>query len=166
MAHFPVKLLFQLVMILNQSRSLLVISTTTIDWILSSPIFGNGNVGIFLGYGDGTFASQVTFQLALALTHIRSLLVILTTTVDWILSSQCYEFASVGVFLGYGNGTFSSQTTYSTRRGSTPYDVVVGDLNNDGRLDIVVALYDGVWYYCFSWKWQWHIFSSVDLFNR
>jgi hypothetical protein len=43
----------------------------------------------------------------------------------------------VGIFLGYGNGSFSNQMTYST--GSYPLSVAVGDFNNDTKLDIVVA---------------------------
>ena len=44
---------------------------------------------------------------------------------------------NVSVLLGYGNGSFHDQMTYST--GSYPSSVAVGDLNNDTRLDIVVA---------------------------
>ena len=46
---------------------------------------------------------------------------------------------NVGVFLALGNGTFSSQVTYSTGDGSSPWGIAVGDLNNDSRLDIVVT---------------------------
>ncbi|CAF5007109.1 unnamed protein product, partial [Rotaria socialis] len=44
---------------------------------------------------------------------------------------------NVSVLLGYGNGFFQNQMTFST--GSGPYSVAVGDFNNDTRLDIVVA---------------------------
>ena len=47
----------------------------------------------------------------------------------------------VGILLGYGNGTFATQITYSTGLGSRPYSVGVGDFNNDTKLDIVVANY-------------------------
>ena len=46
---------------------------------------------------------------------------------------------NVGVFIGYGNGTFSAMIPYSTGSGSAPLSVAVGDFNNDGRLDIAVA---------------------------
>ena len=45
----------------------------------------------------------------------------------------------VGIFIGSGNGTFSSQVTYSTGPGSTPYSVVIRHFNNDTQLDIAVA---------------------------
>ncbi|CAF4186925.1 unnamed protein product, partial [Adineta steineri] len=47
---------------------------------------------------------------------------------------------NVGVLLGSDNGTFAEQTTYST--GSTPFDVVVVDVNNDGNPDIIAPNYD------------------------
>ena len=43
------------------------------------------------------------------------------------------------MFLGYGNGTLKNQTTYLTGVSSSPWSVAVGDLNNDTRMDIVVA---------------------------
>ncbi len=46
---------------------------------------------------------------------------------------------SVSVFLGNGNGTFQTATTYQT--GSQPYSVAIGDINGDGKLDLVVANY-------------------------
>jgi hypothetical protein len=45
----------------------------------------------------------------------------------------------VGVFLNAGNGTFLSQTTYSTGSSSSPRGVAVADVNSDGQPDIVVA---------------------------
>src|SRR5262249_17354436 len=47
-----------------------------------------------------------------------------------------------GVLLGYGNGNFSIVNTYSTGQDSGPFCVVIGDLNNDDRLDIVVSNLD------------------------
>jgi FG-GAP-like repeat len=46
---------------------------------------------------------------------------------------------SVGVFLGYGNGSFMNQSLHPTGFGSRPYSVSVIDINNDTLLDIVVA---------------------------
>jgi hypothetical protein len=46
---------------------------------------------------------------------------------------------NVGVFLNYGNGTFHSQTTYSTGSDSYPQCTSVVDVNNDTKPDIIVA---------------------------
>jgi len=47
--------------------------------------------------------------------------------------------ATVGVLLGQAGGTFAAVTTYATAPRSQPSDVRVGDVNGDGRLDIVTA---------------------------
>ncbi|CAF5113184.1 unnamed protein product, partial [Rotaria sp. Silwood1] len=47
---------------------------------------------------------------------------------------------TVGVLLGYENGSFLNQTQYLT--GSWPFSVAVGDFNNDTQLDIVIANFD------------------------
>ena len=47
---------------------------------------------------------------------------------------------SIGIFLGYGNNSFTNQTTYPTVR--YPQSIALGYLNNDAWLDIVVASSD------------------------
>ena len=49
---------------------------------------------------------------------------------------------NIGIFLGYGNISFSTQTTYSTGQHSSPYSLAIADFNRDTHLDIVVANYD------------------------
>ena len=48
---------------------------------------------------------------------------------------------NVGIFFGFGNGTFESQITYSMISESHPESITVGDFNNDTQLDIVAANY-------------------------
>jgi hypothetical protein len=45
----------------------------------------------------------------------------------------------ISVFLGYGNGSFTYQTTFSA--GGRPRGVTFGDFNNDGRQDLAIANY-------------------------
>jgi hypothetical protein len=48
-----------------------------------------------------------------------------------------YNFASVSVLLGVGDGTFADERRFGV--GSNPYSVAVGDFNGDGRPDLAVA---------------------------
>jgi hypothetical protein len=61
------------------------------------------------------------------------------TRLDIVVANYLND--SIGVLLGYGNGTFTAQTSYSTGGGSTPVSVAVADLNQDNRLDIIVGNY-------------------------
>ncbi|CAF1082681.1 unnamed protein product [Adineta steineri] len=62
------------------------------------------------------------------------------TWMDIVVANRATN--NIAVFLGYGNAGLSSKSiTYSTGTNSTPYMVAVGDFNNDGRSDIVVANY-------------------------
>ena len=53
-----------------------------------------------------------------------------------------FNTRKIGIFLGYGNISFSTQTIYSTDAHGSPYSLAVADFNNDTYLDIVVANYD------------------------
>jgi len=103
----------------------------------------DNNVGVLLGNGDGTFQAQMTFS-----TGVGSLPLSVTvgdfnqdTRMDIAVANGGGD--NVGVFLGNGDGTFAVQTTFSTGANSAPNAVAVGDFNNDTRLDIAVANFDG-----------------------
>ncbi|CAF1190267.1 unnamed protein product [Rotaria sp. Silwood1] len=105
--------------------------------------YATSNLGIRLGHGDGTFSNQTTYS-----TGVRSKPCFITTVdlnndsrLDLVVAN--YKSNNIGIFIGHGNGTFSSQTAYSTGSGSGPNSIIIGDFNNDGLLDIVVANFLG-----------------------
>jgi hypothetical protein len=102
----------------------------------------SNNIGILLGYDNGTFASVITYPTgsnslprSVAVGDFNN-----DNRLDIVVANEATgNVGNVGVFVGYGNGTFPIMITYSTGNRSDPISVIVGDFNNDGRLDIAVA---------------------------
>jgi hypothetical protein len=101
--------------------------------------YDTNNISVLFGNGDGTFIQQNTFS-----TGNGSLPYAIVNgdfngdnIQDLIVPNSGTD--NVGILLGYGNGNFRNQKTYSTGNGSGPVDVTVGDLNGDNRLDFISA---------------------------
>jgi len=104
----------------------------------------NGAVGVLLGNGDGTFQAAVTYGTggfnpdAVALADVNGdgkpdLLV-----ANFCLDSSCGTLGIIGVLLGNGDGTFQTAISYGSS-GYFPLSLLVGEVNGDGRPDLLVA---------------------------
>lgn len=104
--------------------------------------YGAG-IGVYLGNGDSTFQSVMTFSTtyqveSTALTDFNG-----DGALDVAVSMFNNGFpgnGGVAVFLGNGDGTFSSANEYLFASEGSP-SVGVADLNNDGFMDLAAARY-------------------------
>ncbi len=104
----------------------------------------NGNVGVLLGKGDGTFRAAVAYDtgaygtLAVAVADLNG-----DRKPDLVTASECLSTSdcsngSVGVLAGNGDGTFRSVVSYHSG-GYEADSVTAEDVNGDGVPDLLVA---------------------------
>ena len=105
---------------------------------LAAANYNSGTVGILLGDGHGGFSTAVTFNsgglnprsLAVGDFNADNKLDLAVTNTD---------NNTIGILLGDGHAAFSAAPAINTGDGSYPSGIAVGDLNKDGKTDIVVA---------------------------
>ena len=105
---------------------------------LVTDLYSTGKVSVLLGSANGSFTVQSPITLG------GSPFGPLGVAVGDFNGDGAQDFAvannsssNVSVFVSNGNGTFQSEQTYST--GSSPGPMTVTDLDQDGKLDIVVS---------------------------
>ncbi|CAF4810949.1 unnamed protein product, partial [Rotaria sp. Silwood2] len=102
--------------------------------------FGTNNIGIFHGFGNGSFSSQKEFSTGSS----RPLAIIAfdfnnDTLLD--IATANYGTHSISIFYVDGDGNFSSPYVYKTDYDSYPSSLAAGDFNNDYFVDIAIANY-------------------------
>lgn len=104
-----------------------------------------GSIGILFGDGDGTFQPAQTFLTDYDPSSIAAGDVNGDGKIDLIVSYFCdpmgdldCRYGAIDVYLGNGNGTFQAPVDYSSG-GYVTQEVVLGDMNGDGKPDLIVA---------------------------
>ena len=114
-------------------------------------------MGIFLGFGNGSFTEQVTFSTGDVSAPWYAIAGDFNKDGYLDLATANYGTSSVGVLTGYGNGSFGNLQTYTTGSGSNPTHVNIGDFNNDNQLDIIVGDETTTNVGVLFWLWGWNI---------
>ena len=125
----------------------------TLDLVVAnsstSSTVDDGNVGVLLGNGDGTFGTAKAYpsgafgaaSVAVADVNGDGKLDVVVVNCSSTTSSCTGGgglTVGVGVLLGNGDGTFQTAVTFGSG-GNTPFGVAVADVNEDSKPDIVVA---------------------------
>jgi hypothetical protein len=103
-----------------------------------TPNLAGSNVSVLLGQAGGSFAPPINYPIgespySVALGDVNG-----DGHLDLVTSSGSQANVSiVSVLLGNGDGTFGAATSYAV--GTTPTAMVLSDVNEDGRLDILTA---------------------------
>jgi hypothetical protein len=106
--------------------------------VVTANDFG-GSVSVLLGQGDGSFGPQTEYPVGPYMVSVALGDVDNNGDLDIVAAEYGPSGGdNVAVLLGHGDGTFAAPTEIPVLS-SNPRSVTLGDLNGDGRLDLVVT---------------------------
>ncbi|CAF4253338.1 unnamed protein product, partial [Rotaria sordida] len=106
-----------------------------LDIVVTNP--RNNNIALLFGYANEAFVKERTLSTGNGSRPQSFAIGDFNNDDHMDIAVVNSRTNNVGIFLGYGNNSFTNQLAYTT--GAAPKSVALGDFNNDSNLDIVVA---------------------------
>jgi len=106
--------------------------------------YSSDKVAVFIGNGDGTFQPHVDYATGVRPNSVTVVDLNKDGKLDLVTANYDANTHSISVLLGNGTGSFPTHVELAV--GTTPkgpYSAVAGDVNGDGKLDLVTANGDG-----------------------
>jgi len=98
---------------------------------------GANSAAIMLGKGDGTFQAKIEYPVGGQAQHLAAGDFNSDGRMDLVVTINTPEI-SLSLLLGNGDGTFKAPINFPNTSGFDSPSVVATDLNNDGKLDVVI----------------------------
>ncbi|MGY3088378.1 hypothetical protein ACVWYF_001411 [Hymenobacter sp. UYAg731] len=96
-----------------------------------------GTVGVALGQAGGSFSAPISYPGGGLVTSVRVGDINGDGRPDIVTANPVVS--AVGVLMGQAGGTFAPVVSYSAGSQNYPQTTALGDVNGDGRLDVVTA---------------------------
>ena len=104
---------------------------TFLDMVITNHIVNK--IAVYLGNGDGTFTNSITYSTGSYSSPYMAIIADFNNDSRLDIAVANFGTNSIGIFHGFGNGSFAKQMDISTGS-SRPIAIIAADFNNDSIL--------------------------------